>query len=101
MRNKRKAKQCEFLLIGGFSLGQAGYVEPTITFARGNGYGEDHVRVVERFPIGTKYQPVLDRAKELAKEMNVTLGREFTPDEWLGPEWPEPELHPKPEQSTK
>lgn len=85
MRNKRKAKTCEYLLIGGFAAGEAGHIAPTITLNHGNGYGENIQRVVERFPAGTKYRIVTERAKELSKQMNVKLGRDFPEDEWLGP----------------
>jgi hypothetical protein len=84
MRLKRKAKQLTYILIGGFSYGDSGNA-PTITLNKGNGYGEQIVKVLQRFPHGTKYKVVTDRAKELAAELKVTLGRNFTSDEWLGP----------------
>ena len=88
MRDKRKAKQCEYLLIGGFSIGDAGHVRPTITLNRGNAYGETIIKTLKSFPAGTKYREVTAAAEELAKTMKVTLGRNFTRDEWNGPEFP-------------
>jgi len=86
MRNKRKAKTCEYLLIGGFAWGQAGRVPPTIVLTHGNGYGEKTVKVLETFPTGTKYRAVTEPAEALSAKMGVTLGRNFSADEWLGPE---------------
>jgi hypothetical protein len=89
MRDKRKAKACAFVLIGGFAWGQGGTVKPTIILAHGNAYWEDH-RVIESFPIGTRYQTVKARADAIALERGLTMGRDFTMEEWYGPEWRSP-----------
>lgn len=87
MRQKRKAKTLDFLLIGGFSLSEAGHTSPSILLARGNGYHEEIVRTLQTFKAGTKYKVVTERAKELSAELGITLGRNFSNDEWLGPEY--------------
>lgn len=84
-RDKRTAKQNEYLLIGGFSIGQAGNVAPTIIRAKGNG------KVLQHFPIGTRHKDVSARATELAKELGIKVGRDFTRDEWNGLEYDSPE----------
>lgn len=62
----------------------AGHEAPSITLNEGNCRGEKRVRVLQTFPVGTKYAMVTVRAKELANEMGLPLGRNFSTDEWSG-----------------
>lgn len=94
MRMKHKAQKWRYIVIGGYSLGTRGTARPSIVLMEGNGYGEEPIRTLQTFDIGTRYTVVLERAKELANKLGVRVGREFTSDEWLGPEW-QPTLEAK------
>lgn len=88
MRLRNLAKVHEYLLIGGYSAAENDRT-PRILLARGNGYREEIVEVIERMPFGTKYAAICERANDIAKQRGIRCGRRFTDREWLGPTWEE------------
>jgi len=84
MRNRATAKENEYILISGFSGSEIGIVAPAVKLMRGNGYHEETVAVLKPFPVNTAYQVVVAEGKPLAKERQVTFGRNFSSDDWLG-----------------
>lgn len=85
-RIAHRAKLNQYILIGGWSFSNPYPGEKMIVLYEGNCTGERLVRVLHRFSSGATYSEVKEKAESLSSEMGIVLGRNFSKDDWNGPE---------------
>lgn len=73
----------QYVLIGGFSSTERGSLK-TVVLYEGNLFGERLIENMVVLPSRTNYATVELRARAIAAERGLTMGRKFDQDVWAG-----------------